>query len=364
MGQRCIPIIIDNSIAENDAKVSALLEAMKMFAKFTCIRFQTRTNEKDYLRVIDGGNEKCYSFVGRVGGEQLLSIGSGCESQVGIIVHEMNHALGMLHEHQRPDRDEHVKVDYGAIKDGYDRNFEKYGFGAADTLELPYDYSSIMHYHAFAFTKDGRMTIVPNDFDAKDIMGQRDGFSACDLEKINKLYGCRIHNAPKCDSGPNLILTTSKPTSLAPEPETTTQRKTTIVSKASAKSKLTTTILKTSTTSLESATKTNETNETTTITTEKKQKPTKGPPIFPLPETQECRDEHPFCIRLASNQNLCILEPGIYMLKCKKSCKNCDGKMCLDGQGFPASMICGRYTPQQCGFSNVNNWCPASCGLC
>ena len=43
-----------------------------------------------------------------------------------IIYFQILHALGLLHEHQRPDRDDYVKVDMNAAKSlGLANDFEK-----------------------------------------------------------------------------------------------------------------------------------------------------------------------------------------------------------------------------------------------
>lgn len=46
-------------------------------------------------------NLRCWSYVGRIGGKQDISIGSGCGFK-GTVIHEILHALGFFHEHTRP----------------------------------------------------------------------------------------------------------------------------------------------------------------------------------------------------------------------------------------------------------------------
>jgi len=62
---------------------------------------------------------RCYSYIGRQGGAQSLSIGTSCET-VGIVEHEIMHALGFYHEHSRPDRDDHVIIIDSNIQTGKD----------------------------------------------------------------------------------------------------------------------------------------------------------------------------------------------------------------------------------------------------
>ena len=63
-------------------------------------------NRIEFKREVDAG---CYSRVGMVGGRQTLMLGSGCVV-LGTVIHELGHALGLLHEHQRPIRDNHIEV--------------------------------------------------------------------------------------------------------------------------------------------------------------------------------------------------------------------------------------------------------------
>lgn len=61
-------------------------------------------------------------------------------------MHEIIHALGSSHEHQRADRDEHLNVDFTHVSQQQMANFELDGLPEWTHLNTPYDYSSIMHY--------------------------------------------------------------------------------------------------------------------------------------------------------------------------------------------------------------------------
>ena len=53
-----------------------------------------------------------------------------------------------------------------------------------------YDYDSIMHYGSYAFSSNGKKTIVPIQDPAATI-GQRDDLSAKDISELNTLYDCQ-----------------------------------------------------------------------------------------------------------------------------------------------------------------------------
>ena len=90
--------------------------------------------------------------VGRKGGRQYIRFSAydvllGTIPGNGLILHEVSHALGLYHEHQRPDRDDFVLYLPFCVQSGAASNFEKRtGF-----VWGPYDPGSIMHYTAGAF---------------------------------------------------------------------------------------------------------------------------------------------------------------------------------------------------------------------
>ncbi|XP_029438935.1 astacin-like metalloendopeptidase [Rhinatrema bivittatum] len=171
----------------NATDKTLIAAAMQEFTTLTCIRFVARTTESDYVQIksVDG----CWSYLGRIGGPQDLSLlRSGCMSK-GIIQHELNHVLGFVHEQTRSDRDQYVQIMWQYIPQAVVSNFMK-AEPETNNLGLDYDYTSVMHYGRFAFTNtSGEATIVPKPDSSVEI-GQRYGLSNLDISKINKLYQC------------------------------------------------------------------------------------------------------------------------------------------------------------------------------
>lgn len=73
---------------------------------------------------------------------------------------------------------------------GKEHNFNKYDDKTSDSLNVPYDYTSVMHYSQTAFRNGTEPTIVTNIPDFMDVIGQRMDFSDYDLQKLNRLYNC------------------------------------------------------------------------------------------------------------------------------------------------------------------------------
>jgi len=177
---------IDESL-RNEAYAMALINsAMRAWTTKTegCIKFRKRsTNENSYVSFFKGTG--CWSFVGRTGYKQSLSLAAGCWRE-GTIVHEIGHALGFLHEQSRPDRDNYVEIKFENIRKGTEGNFRK--SYSIDLQGTPYDYGSIMHYGQFYFTKNGKPTIVPRKPGVA--IGNRKALSPIDIEEMKRLYSC------------------------------------------------------------------------------------------------------------------------------------------------------------------------------
>ncbi|EDO47849.1 predicted protein, partial [Nematostella vectensis] len=162
-----------------------LENAMEEWEKKTCIRFVERTTQTDYVEFYHG--EGCNSDVGRVGGRQTTSLGGGCAHH-SIIVHELGHVIGFWHEQNRPDRDKHVEIVWENIIPKFQFAFTKYNNKKIDSLGVPYDYYSVMHYGSKAFSKNHKPTIRSRKADITEFGSAH--ISQYDAKQANLLYNC------------------------------------------------------------------------------------------------------------------------------------------------------------------------------
>jgi len=94
----------------------------------------------------------CTSKIGRVGVGQRINCDLR-ESRLDTLIHEIGHALGLQHEHQRFDRGNHVAVIEDNIVAGYRLAYDRLSIDDG----LPhgaYDFDSIMHYPETQFAVD------------------------------------------------------------------------------------------------------------------------------------------------------------------------------------------------------------------
>jgi len=202
--QKQIPYKIAKSFS--DGERTTIAKAFKHFHDHTCLRFVEQTNQKDFLEIFEGSG--CYSNVGRIGGGQQLSLGTGCK-HAGIVMHEVMHALGFMHEQSRTDRDSYVKILYQNIQGGKEGNFKMYSSMEVNLLHAPYDTCSIMHYGTHAFSKGlGIAPTIEVIHEANCEIGLREHFSDMDLKRINTLYECTDYpqttgKQKKVGCGPN-----------------------------------------------------------------------------------------------------------------------------------------------------------------
>lgn len=154
-----IPYEITGSF--DSRSMNLIQNAMNVYHQKTCIKFQRRTaRDRDYIN-IQNAQSGCWSSIGRIGGAQTVNLQSpACTTLMGTVLHEFMHSAGFLHEQNREERDQFINIQYQNIQRGYESNFVKAQKGSTSGFGVGYDYGSVMHYSANAFSVNGQPTIV------------------------------------------------------------------------------------------------------------------------------------------------------------------------------------------------------------
>ena len=182
-----IPYVIDPDVP-NPQRV---LDAIAHWQARTPIRFGARIGQTDYVRFSRGSG--CSSYVGRIGGEQPITLADGCST--GNTIHEIGHAVGLFHQQSRYDRDSVLKVHWGNIQPGEEINFQTYVESGQYGFDVgPYDTGSIMQYDPYAFSINGQATLTLAN--GAPFSTQRNGLAASDIADVNAMYAERVRLRP------------------------------------------------------------------------------------------------------------------------------------------------------------------------
>lgn len=146
-----IPYVLEDDVTEDQRK--HLLAGMSIWELATPVSFVPRTNEKNFVRftvvnkLVTGTEEVVgQAHVGMDGGRQSVRVVSReCLGVSHTILHEIGHAIGLKHEHQRPD----AKVDVIHGTDtSIDDALQQITLHGRHRLRYygSYDPASVMHY--------------------------------------------------------------------------------------------------------------------------------------------------------------------------------------------------------------------------
>uniref|UniRef100_A0A3B4EZE4 Metalloendopeptidase n=1 Tax=Pundamilia nyererei TaxID=303518 RepID=A0A3B4EZE4_9CICH len=168
-GRVVVPYRISNQYSRRERNV--IEQGLRSFEAATCVSFRPQSRERDFLDI--QSRDGCYSFVGRRGGGQIVSLRrQGCVFHQ-IVQHEVLHALGFDHEQTRSDRDQHVRI-------------------LLENTTITICLTTVCLHPRFAFSRDREPTIVPIP-DENVAIGRATEMSANDILRVNRLYTCSMY---------------------------------------------------------------------------------------------------------------------------------------------------------------------------
>ena len=187
----------DSNPSHTEKQKDLIRKSFGQFGDYTCVKMVevSRSDHrfKHKLQIKSGNG--CYSYVGRHFEHQEISLGTNCEYST-YPLHEVMHALGFWHEHQRPDRNEYVSIHRNRtflLDDQFfvaysNKIWEIYDWNPSGTK---YDINSITHYTSTMFSKDREIPVMtyPGTNDPLAIHNTKN-FSPTDIIDINFLYVC------------------------------------------------------------------------------------------------------------------------------------------------------------------------------
>jgi hypothetical protein len=139
-------------------QVNAFMKACSIWEQTNLVRCVRHTNETGYLYLtLKADWPGCWANVGAgfMPGQRRMNLDPNCWHEE-VILHEIGHVLGLMHEHQRPDRDKYIEIKLDQVQPFYHFAFDiiPTSFSSPE-----YDFHSIMHYHPFGASENGAQVI-------------------------------------------------------------------------------------------------------------------------------------------------------------------------------------------------------------
>jgi len=185
-------IVYYENLIEDDYLLDLLDIAMTVIERKTCVKFiEKDSSTQDYVQLVSLNG--CWSFVGRVGGPQQLSLGIECDN-INLMMHELMHALGFYHKHSQHDRDKYLKIHWENIVPEAKSQFQVLSKYMTRTFSLTkFDYMSVMLYGPRLFSKNSMMITMSRRDGGKLLdVEEKPGLSTQDIFAINSLYKCSL----------------------------------------------------------------------------------------------------------------------------------------------------------------------------
>lgn len=184
-------------------QIELIRSAMADIHHYSCIRFVPWTTEKDFVLIHAG--KGCSSNLGKVGGQQDISLSKkGCFLR-GIIMHELIHgrtwhvsvdillifrfsALGYDHMHNHAERDKHIQIKWDNIVLRQRHNFEKVNPRLFSNFGTEYDVHSIMVNPPFSDDTGWRLKFDLLALRQDSILKERTGHDGAERPPLQRDY--------------------------------------------------------------------------------------------------------------------------------------------------------------------------------
>ncbi len=145
-----IPYVIDETqFPGGTSERDEIMRAIDHWNANTNVSLVPRVSQSNYIS-FDRRHTVCQSYVGVKGGRQSIGCAVGAGFGDESLIHEIGHAAGLYHEHQRDDRNGHVHVFMDRVPEDF-RQANMYRKGDRGMDIGTYDYHSIMHYGRGAY---------------------------------------------------------------------------------------------------------------------------------------------------------------------------------------------------------------------
>jgi len=116
-----VPYVFGPTIHPSNQEL--MKEAMAVLEGIADIDFVPRTGQSEYIEILPNLNSTTVSSsaLGMIGGTQQLFVGGAHWTQKFVLVHELFHAMGFIHEHRRPDRNTYVTINWNNVSEAWRR---------------------------------------------------------------------------------------------------------------------------------------------------------------------------------------------------------------------------------------------------
>jgi hypothetical protein len=182
------------------AEIGLFQDAMAHWSQNADVRFLERTTQDSFVTFkpdADPADGISYSSsIGMQGDEQFIRLDpiTTRDDRIRTSRHEVGHALGMYHEHQRRDREHDIDINEAEIKDLSCRLNIVNIISDQDGVKVgDYDLNSIMHYGTFKkCSKDGQTPIISLEH-GDPLPSRSDSVSRGDRDSAAVLNGGNLH---------------------------------------------------------------------------------------------------------------------------------------------------------------------------